>query len=635
MMKTLCSFLLTSLLFVGAAARGQVPVQTPPPGLDQAARTAQRRLEQSIAELAELRERAAEETISLTRRLNELESELSEVRREYQRTTGLLDTRALDLNNLRDEIKARRDEADFLSKWLGDYVLQFETRLHIAEIQRYSESLEAARLAPENKSLSEKEIYEAQAGLLAESLERLHETLGGTRFEGQAVEPGGLIKQGTFVMIGPAALFLSEDGQVVGTVEQRLGSHEPTVIAFENPADAEAARRVVSEAAGLFPLDPTLGNAHKIEATHETFLEHVKKGGVVMYPIFALAGAALLVALFKWLSMVFIRTPSQRKVRSLLDDVARHDEKATLHKARKIGGPVGAMLAAGVEHIREPRDLIEEVMFEKVLATRLRLEKFLPFIAISAAASPLLGLLGTVTGIINTFKLITVFGSGDVKTLSGGISEALITTEFGLIVAIPSLLIHALLSRKARGVINQMEKAAVALVNQIGKTPFPKDGDKVRAARPTVEPDPEPSRPAVPPNPPKAPGPDERDSDESAGGLMDRELVRVGKSDTVADAIGKTRSAGIGEDADSIFVVDEGGKYVGRVRFDHLIHQPEQVRVESLADAQPLFVRVDARPNEIQNLFTEHDLVSLPVLDHNDQLVGRIKRNGNGKSDGK
>ncbi|MCA9446607.1 MAG: MotA/TolQ/ExbB proton channel family protein, partial [Candidatus Omnitrophica bacterium] len=120
------------------------------------------------------------------------------------------------------------------------------------------------------------------------------------------------------------------------------------------------------------------------------------------------------------------------------------------------------------------RELIEEVMYEKVLSARLKLDKYLAFIAISAASAPLLGLLGTVTGIINTFKLITVFGSGDVKTLSGGISEALITTEFGLIVAIPSLLLHALLSRKSSSIVSEMEKSAVALINQVSKTPFPK-----------------------------------------------------------------------------------------------------------------------------------------------------------------
>ena len=84
-----------------------------------------------------------------------------------------------------------------------------------------------------------------------------------------------------------------------------------------------------------------------------------------------------------------------------------------------------------------------------------------------ASSAPLLGLLGTVTGIINTFKQITIFGSGDVKQLSGGISEALITTKFGLIVAIPSLLLHAYLSRKARAVTSEMEAQAVQFANEV------------------------------------------------------------------------------------------------------------------------------------------------------------------------
>ena len=82
-----------------------------------------------------------------------------------------------------------------------------------------------------------------------------------------------------------------------------------------------------------------------------------------------------------------------------------------------------------------------------------------------AATSPLLGLLGTVTGMIKTFKLITVFGTGDARSLSSGISEALITTEFGLFVAIPALIIHALLLRKTKGVLASMEQTAVAFKN--------------------------------------------------------------------------------------------------------------------------------------------------------------------------
>jgi biopolymer transport protein ExbB len=212
-----------------------------------------------------------------------------------------------------------------------------------------------------------------------------------------------------------------------------------------------------------------LGNVHKVEAIAETWVEHVLKGGPVMYPIFALAGAALLVVLLKWLSMVFIRRPGRKQVAQLLESVLAGDRQGAIDHAELIGGPAGRMLQTGAEHLGEPRELIEEVMFEQVLATRLRLNGWLPFVAICATSAPLLGLLGTVTGIMNTFTLMTVFGTGDPKTLSSGISEALITTEYGLIVAIPSLLLHAFLTRRAKSILDAMEQAAVAFLNHVRK----------------------------------------------------------------------------------------------------------------------------------------------------------------------
>jgi len=490
-MKTLIAVLGLTLLCAASvaaqdAAGGAVT-------FDQAAAAAQQRLDAALAELDALRQQTAAEKVPLSQKLSDLESELSKVRLEYQQKSRLLDSRTLDLSNLRSEIKSRQEEATYLSNLLGEYIRNFESRLHIAELQRYRDALTEARLAPENSNLSEQEIYAAQAKLLMTSLDRLDESLGGMRFEGAAVDAEGRVKTGTFVLIGPAAIFRSNDGQRIGAAEQRLGSLEPAIIPFGMPGDAEAADKLITSGSGLFPLDPSLGNARKIEETKETLLEHIKKGGPVMYPIFALAAAALLVALFKWLSMVFVRTPSTKRLADLLSAVARHDAAAAMKVAKSVGGPVGQMLAAGVEHLKEPRELIEEVMYEKMLAAKLKLERFLPFIAISASSAPLLGLLGTVTGIINTFKLITVFGSGDVKTLSGGISEALITTEYGLIVAIPSLLIHAFLSRKAKGVVNQMEKAAVALINQVSKTPYPKTAPA--AAPHHVKPSPEKTEP--------------------------------------------------------------------------------------------------------------------------------------------
>ena len=592
---------------------------------DSAAGSIQEKLEKSVAELNKLREEMAEEKVPLSRKLSDIEGELSNVRLEYQKTTRLLDSRTLDISNLRSEIKSREQEAAYLSNLLGEYIRNFESRLHITEIQRYTEPLDIAKLAPENTNLSAQKIYEAQTSLLSVSLDHLYDVIGGTRFKGSATDSSGSIHNGTFVLIGPSALFMSDDGKHIGTAEQRLGSLEPTIIEFANIAETEAAAKLFTDSTGFFPLDPTLGNAHKIENTKESFIDHVKKGGLVMIPIFILAGLAILVALFKWLSMLLLRKPSKRSISQLLNAVAEHDEDDIQVKIKKIKGPVGKMLTAGVEHIKQPRELIEEVMYEKVLATRLKLDRFLPFIAISAASAPLLGLLGTVTGIINTFKLITVFGSGDVKTLSGGISEALITTEFGLIVAIPSLLIHAFLSRKAKGVINEMEKAAVAFINQISKTPYNNNdsnilskltADQTKGLLQSIS----GQSQTLPP--------EQKLSIDSAASIMNQHLISIDKAATVADAIDKIRATGLSKGLDGIYVVDKTGKYVGRILIHQLLTHPEDVIVASLADTNSISVRLNTHKDDVQNLFDKHDLLNIPVLDDENRIVGSISRNG-------
>jgi biopolymer transport protein ExbB len=583
----------------------------------------QQQLKESLDELAKLREDIKNEKIPLGKKLGDLEDELLEIRREHQQITRTLDSRTLDLTNLRSQIQSRREEKTYLTNLLDQYIRNFETRLHIAEIRRYNEPLEAAKLALENSNLSDIEVYQAQAELISSSLERLHDALGGTRFDGSAVDISGLLKSGTFVLVGPAAIFRSQDGKAVGTVEQRLGSLEPTVVGFESQEMTNAAAETVTAGAGSFPLDPTLGNAHKIEATKQSLLEHIKKGGPVMYPILTLASAAMLVALIKWLELARIRKPSEKRINALLHAVAEHDEKKAATEAAAVGGPTGQMLSAGVEHIMEPPALIEEVMYEKILTAKMKLQRFLPFVAISAAAAPLLGLLGTVTGIINTFKLITVFGSGDVKMLSGGISEALITTEFGLIVAIPSLLLHAFLSRKARGMVARMEKAAISFINQISKTPYEQsDSNKLLAEMPAAV------AKEVLRNLNRGNSQTHYEfpqySEDSAGSIMDRTIVSVSNTSTVAEAIGMIRTVEIDEDTQIIFVVDEQGRYLGDVYIHKLLTRPDQTRVETLVNNKNIFVRIDTNKEQIRDIFSEHDLNSIPVLNYSDQLVGRI-----------
>jgi biopolymer transport protein ExbB len=459
--------------------------------VEKAAAAARADLEASTRELSALRDRIASEKLPMSKELTALETKLIEVRREYDQVARLLDTRNLDLNNLRTELKARKEEKAYLANLLDEYVRNFETRVHISELQRYRDALEAARLAPENSNLTEAEKFARQNAMVSASLDRLLALVGGETFDGTAVGADGLVKPGTFALIGPVALFESGDKQTAGLADQRLGSLEPTVVPVADPALLAQVGSIVRTGTGLMPFDPTQGSAHKIEATKETLLEHFYKGGPVMYPIVALAGLALLVALIKWVQLMLVRRPSFKKVDALLEAVGRHDHAAARERVTKIAGPTGVMLRAGVEHLHEPAELVEEAMYEKMLDTRLRLQSFLPFVALTASAAPLLGLLGTVTGIINTFKLITVFGTGDPKTLSSGISEALITTEYGLYVAIPSLLIYAYLSRRARSLTDTQEKVAVSFLNRLAQAnvnpPAPERDDKPLITGATVE----------------------------------------------------------------------------------------------------------------------------------------------------
>jgi biopolymer transport protein ExbB len=225
--------------------------------------------------------------------------------------------------------------------------------------------------------------------MLASSIERLHEAFNGTKFEGTAVDTEGKVLPGSFVLAGPVAIFRSGDGTKIGTADQRLGSLEPNVTPYENPEVLKAAGEYIASGVGGMPFDPTLGQAHRIAETEETLWEHIKAGGPVMWPIGILAGAALLVALFKWVMMLFVRMPSERRVRELLRAVGAGDRAKATALVAKLPGPLGRMLETGVATMDSGRDVMEESMYEIMHKTQLKAQSLLPFVAISAAAAPL------------------------------------------------------------------------------------------------------------------------------------------------------------------------------------------------------------------------------------------------------
>ena len=131
---------------------------------------------------------------------------------------------------------------------------------------------------------------------------------------------------------------------------------------------------------------------------------------------------------------------------------------------------VPRVIQTALEFKNKSREDMENALQETILNEIPRLERFLSTLGMLAAIAPLMGLLGTVTGMINTFHMITYYGTGDARMMSGGISEALVTTMLGLCVAIPLMFAHTLLSRKVETIISQMEEKAVSFVNQVFKS---------------------------------------------------------------------------------------------------------------------------------------------------------------------
>jgi len=445
------------------------------------------RLEKVVSELAAERDRIADEKVPLTARLAGLESELIAARKSFEDARRGADNRNLESNNLKNDIKARKQEHEYLITLLSEYTRNLEARLHISELQLYGELLQAARESLDRSDASIQERFDRHLDVVTRSLARLESLNGSMRFRGRAAGQDGTIRDGQFILCGPLAVFASDDGALSGLADQRLGSLEPSIIRFNDPSLADDSAALVRDGAGALPFDGSLGNAQKMEATKETFVEHIRKGGAVMYPILLMAAAILGIIIYKWIALDLTRLPGPAELAPMFDAVRKGDKEAAMQKLQAIRNPAAGMLMAGMDRWEASRETIEEAMFEIMLEMKFKLGRGLPFVAVGAACAPLLGLLGTVTGIIATFKLITVFGSGDVKMLSAGISEALITTEWGLIVAIPSLLFHSFLSRKSRAKQDKLEQIAVGFLSAFMDKPAAALPESVKPAEAGAE----------------------------------------------------------------------------------------------------------------------------------------------------
>lgn len=198
-----------------------------------------------------------------------------------------------------------------------------------------------------------------------------------------------------------------------------------------------------------FALDPTRGQILSLLIQEPDLRERIDQGGTVGYIIIALGAVGMLLAVWRWVALFITGT----KVRAQL----KKETPST-------DNPLGRVLKVADDNRGVDRETLELKLGEAIYKERPALDRALPFIKIISVVAPLLGLLGTVTGMIVTFQAITLFGTGDPKLMAGGISQALVTTVLGLVVAIPTVLLHTLVSGRSRSIQQVLQEQAAGIV---------------------------------------------------------------------------------------------------------------------------------------------------------------------------
>lgn len=200
-----------------------------------------------------------------------------------------------------------------------------------------------------------------------------------------------------------------------------------------------------------FGLDVTKGTILGLLVESPTIMDRVHQGSYVGYAIILLGIIGVLIAILRFIAL---SGDSRRVAAQLKRDTASSDN------------PLGRVLAAYEGNRSADTETIELKLSEAALREMPGLTRGLLFIKVVSAVAPLMGLLGTVTGMIQTFQVITLYGAGDPKMMAGGISQALMTTVLGLLVAIPMVLLHTIVSGQSRKIINILQSQSAGLVAQ-------------------------------------------------------------------------------------------------------------------------------------------------------------------------
>lgn len=251
-----------------------------------------------------------------------------------------------------------------------------------------------------------------------------------------------VIRIGDFGFVAGGRYFvLSDDGKTVIELARQPGSRIlDTVAPYEGSSNG-----LVS-----LGLDPSRGTILNMEVDKATLQDQLEAGGFVGYLILSLGAIGALLAVIQFFYLFAVKA----KVKSQIKNASAPNE----------GNPLGRVLKVYADSPNVDVETLELKLDEAILKETPALERFLTLIKLISAVAPLFGLLGTVTGMIATFQAITLFGTGDPTMMAAGISMALVTTVEGLVVAIPTLLLHSFVAGASKTVIHILEEQSAGII---------------------------------------------------------------------------------------------------------------------------------------------------------------------------
>ena len=397
----------------------------------------------------------------------QLRAKVAAMRKELAAENQRLDRAVKELDSLRAK---RQSLAEAYAKAASDMQAVEDTvRTNAAKAgallsDSAAESLRVNRLAP-LEALASSQAFpglEAIEGLGDILLDEIRAGGDAEVREGAFLAPDGQSRDGRLLRAG--SLFLGAVDREGNGFLLLPGSTPPTAVAA-TPASAGRAIAAWAEGTdGVLPLDPGHGAALTLLQSQRTLDDWMQGGGLLLWPILAVGLLAVLGIVYKAVRLAMAR-PCPK------------DFTARLRSAWESGGwPALDGLLASLPRSPAARMLLrvtpdagpelrDKQIQEGFLLELRHLESLLGFIAVMAAVAPLLGLLGTVTGMIESFQAITVFGTSNPRIMSSGISEALITTQAGLGVAIPVMLCHQFLKQRVQALAGDMEQQGAALLS--------------------------------------------------------------------------------------------------------------------------------------------------------------------------